>query len=96
MKIEVTAELISESRRLIKERPGYRCSQCPVAAAMTKALGQPVQTNGRSWAFDELGPWFSLPEGVQFRIKRFDALDQMEPFSFEVSDEDISYARGHS
>ncbi len=59
------------------------CMKCPVALAMTEALGFQVWVSSKfvEWAdHDEI----QLPGFVQDQIANFDARRGMEPFSFEV------------
>ncbi len=60
-------------------------NRCPVARALHRRTGRPWTTDGRDcWPFNEIGPYFRLPEEAELFIACFDSKYPVRPFSFEI------------
>jgi hypothetical protein len=57
---------------------------CPVALAMSRALGAGVVTNGYQWSFGDRFVWH-LPEVARYWIGDYDNYRRVGPISFEIS-----------
>lgn len=78
--IRVTQEDIDSPRI-----PGERCTTCPVARAMTRALGYGVHVQGR-WFLPKPNPsnlpMTLLPKRVTTWIENYDGRAAVKPFIF--------------
>jgi hypothetical protein len=87
MRVDVTAEDIAKGVR-------SQCSDCPVALALKRALGDgispvvgsdTVDLYFRASGMSYLRPLhIPLPMGTARRIQKFDRGEGMAPFSFEI------------
>lgn len=77
MIIEVTESDIEHGQREV-------CRDCPVALALSRALGKPVHVFPRCAYYDNGEEWINLPQEVTAFIVRFDGRLPVSPFSFEV------------
>ena len=73
--IEVTAEDIAAGRM-------SACTGCPVALAMTRALGTETRVYMLHGEFPDTDEMFALPATVRSFIRAFDAGEGVEPFAF--------------
>jgi hypothetical protein len=79
--IEVTAEDINKGFK-------QSCSNCPVALAMTRALGYDVTVGATTWRYADSSVRSSLPKTTQDFIALFDQGEPVTPHSFFVEDLD--------
>jgi hypothetical protein len=77
MRIEVTAEDIAAGR------PKDACC-CPVARAISRAMGAAWEAYGVGAASHDDDGWIDLPAEAERWIAAFDAGRPVEPFAFEV------------
>jgi hypothetical protein len=82
MVIQVEQRHIDRARTLI-EATGLRCPNCPVALAITEALGFPVKVIGPEYyiGMDR----YPLPDSVAKWICEFDQGGPVKPFDFEIT-----------
>ena len=88
--IEVTQADIDSNN---KTNPGLRCQTCPVAKAMARALGRPIEVGSKTWGLKWTMDEKPLPKSVISFIHRLDVAwtnnkdfqaTSVKPFSFEV------------
>lgn len=77
--VEVTAADIAAGEQ-------GRCLECPIALAISRAMGQPCGTNGYMWFTQEGRKDGMLPLSAKSWIIGFDfdCSSAVKPFSFEI------------
>lgn len=80
--IEVTAEDIKKHGP--RNHMVSRCATCPVAVAMTRAIGRKIRVNGVDWTADDWDTYMELPRRIQRLIGDIDDGRYPDPFSFPV------------
>ena len=79
VKVSVTQDDINHGER-------RSCARCPVARAMTRALGKPVSAGPDGWWTLGDGSIHRFPLDVRANVMAYDEIGLMVPFEFEVSD----------
>lgn len=78
MRIEVTEEDIRKGVRL-------DCYECPVALAISRATESDAHVEGDVMLDGNRRRVFVLPDEVTRRIRVYDFVGEMEPFSFDLA-----------
>lgn len=83
--VKVTDEIIDKSYVRL-ENEGRRCLECPVAMAISVALGKPITVNGTEWRFVLSDRYHELPSSAKRFVHKFDSgsCDGVDPFEFEI------------
>jgi hypothetical protein len=96
IRVVVSAENIRTANKLrgpkVRRYDPVKCSDCPIAIALTEAVGQPCEVGAGCWWRTEDGPpdergergW--LPPGVDHWRMAYDRRAGVAPMEFEVED----------